>query len=92
MIKYSAGIYPGFVWELDNIPDKWKESFKLIDNKIVKFIYEKIWFVHPLLQRRIGSIIYRIAMERFRFIASRRIKRKYIYANNKLLKLYFIDY
>jgi glycosyltransferase involved in cell wall biosynthesis len=43
VIKYSAGIYPGFVWEFDNIPDKWKESFKLIDNKIVKFISACQW-------------------------------------------------
>lgn len=41
--KYSAGIYPCFVWEYDNIPAPWIESFKVIDNKIIKFISACSW-------------------------------------------------
>lgn len=43
VLKYSAGLYPCFVWEFDNLPKAWAESIKTVNKNIVKFISACSW-------------------------------------------------
>ena len=43
LLKFSAGLYPCFVWEFDALPKAWSESIQMVNNKIVKFVSACSW-------------------------------------------------